>query len=624
MESKKRKNFSLAFKQHILLILVVIIVAAVLVTISYRAYKKTTFEQIYADLDRIDQREANNQEYIAYDCTMILDIIASDGYQKARSEAEAGKDSNILRSWLQNHMIEEESHVLFTKQEFDKIQDQWIKEAVLDGVDTQDNEAWIDWLLQVHPEYTSYIYIDLLFSETYNLVREQASMTGVSDLTIYAEAPDQIVLLITASSVSEEDTTDEEILCFGERFDHVEAIDAFKDPKQSDGKGHIFLDSDDDPKVVRIIPAQKDGIQLYFVYGISAMYAIEGQRNFMLECIILVAVMVVIIIVISLLIQRRMVTKPLGLLVKAVDSFRLSDEDTEQTEVIDLPIRKQDEIGVLYQNIRDMETRIIEDTRNITRMTADREKIRTELNLAREIQASVLPGNFPAFPERSEFDLYALMDPAKEVGGDFYDFFLIDEDHLCMVIADVSDKGIPAALFMMSAKNLINFCAGKGGKPSEILQEVNLQLCKNNASKMFVTVWLGILEISTGKLLSANAGHECPFHRGKDGVFRLVNDPHGLMAGAVKKAKYKDYEIVLSPGDIIFVYTDGVPEASNNDREFYGMERLMSALNKEPDLAPQDMIERVKEEVNRFVNDAKQFDDLTMLCMAYYSEGAKK
>ena len=624
MGSKKRNKFTLAFKQHILIILVVIIVAAVLVTISYRAYTKTTYNQIYADLDQIDQKEASNQQFISYDCTLLLDITASDGYQKARSEAVAGRDPNILRKWLLNHMIEEEAHALITKQEFDKILDKWTDEAVLDGVDTQDNAAWIDWLSQIHPEYISYLDCDLLFSETYNLVREEASMTGVSDLTIYAEESEQIALLITASSVSEEDTTDEDLLCIGERFDHVEAIDAFKDPKQSDGKGHIFLDSDDDPKVVRIIPIEKNGIQLYYVYGISAQDAIDGQRSFILQCIFLVAVMVVVVIVISLLIQRRMVTKPLGLLVKAVDSFRLSDEDTAQTEVIDLPIHKQDEIGVLYRNIRDMETRIIEDTRNITRMTADREKIRTELNLAREIQASVLPRNFPAFPERKEFDLYALMDPAKEVGGDFYDFFLIDEDHLCMVIADVSDKGVPAALFMMSAKNLINFCAGKGGAPSEILQEVNIQLCKNNASKMFVTVWLGILEISTGKLISANAGHECPFLRGKDGVFRLINEPHGLMAGAVRKSKYKDYEMMLSPGDMIFVYTDGVPEASNSEREFYGMERLEATLNKEPKLAPQDLIVSVRADVDCFVNGAKQFDDLTMLCMTFYSEGVRK
>ena len=229
----------------------------------------------------------------------------------------------------------------------------------------------------------------------------------------------------------------------------------------------------------------------------------------------------------------------------------------------------------------------------------------------------MLPHIFPAFPDRDDFDLFASMTPAKEVGGDFYDFFLIDENHLALLIADVSDKGVPAALFMMSAKILINYRAQQGGSPSEILNAVNAQICKNNKSKMFVTVWLGILDLTTGILTCTNAGHEYPFVRGQDGVFRIFKDTHGLVLGALVRARYKDYEIRLMPGDAIFVYTDGVPEANNASGEFYGMERMEEALNKVAYRDPEGILQGVKENVDAFTGEAMQFDDLTMLCLIY-------
>ena len=241
----------------------------------------------------------------------------------------------------------------------------------------------------------------------------------------------------------------------------------------------------------------------------------------------------------------------------------------------------------------------------------------TELNMATEIQTGMLPSIFPAFPERAEFDIHASMDPAKEVGGDFYDFFMIDDDHLAMVIADVSGKGVPAALFMMSSKILINDHALMGGTPAEILERVNKQVCANNDAHMFVTVWLGILEISTGKLTTASAGHEYPIIN-INGRYELLKDKHGLAVGAFEMAKYKDTEIQLKKGDSIFVYTDGVAEATDANNELFGTDRTIEALNAIPKGASQkEILAGVRAAVDAFVKEAPQFDDLTMVGLKY-------
>ncbi|MBQ9387136.1 MAG: PP2C family protein-serine/threonine phosphatase [Lachnospiraceae bacterium] len=244
-------------------------------------------------------------------------------------------------------------------------------------------------------------------------------------------------------------------------------------------------------------------------------------------------------------------------------------------------------------------------------------RIESELNLATSIQADMLPNIFPAFPERTDFDIYAKMDPAKEVGGDFYNFFLIDEDHLCMMIADVSGKGIPAALFMMASMILLANNASMDKSPAQILTDVNAAICSNNREEMFVTVWIGILEISTGKLTAANAGHEYPIIKRPGGDFEVFKDKHGFVIGGMAGVKYKEYEIMLEKGSKIFVYTDGVPEATDKDENLFGIERMLAALNSDPGADPQHILESVRAAVDGFVNEAEQFDDLTMLCMEY-------
>ncbi|MBP5169062.1 MAG: PP2C family protein-serine/threonine phosphatase [Oscillospiraceae bacterium] len=248
----------------------------------------------------------------------------------------------------------------------------------------------------------------------------------------------------------------------------------------------------------------------------------------------------------------------------------------------------------------------------------EQERILRELSMAREIQESAIPQIFPPFPDRSEFSLYASMTPAKEVGGDFYDFFQIDSDHLALVIADVSGKGIPAALFMMVSKTLIKNELMTGCDPATALKRVNLQLSERNSSMTFVTVWLAVIELSTGKGVACNAGHEHPALCRSGGKFRLLPYSHDMLVGARKKAQYHIREFEMNPGDCLFVYTDGVPEANNAAEEMFGEKRLIEALNQNSDAEPEELLGNVRKAIDDFVKDAPQYDDITMLSFKYY------
>lgn len=252
------------------------------------------------------------------------------------------------------------------------------------------------------------------------------------------------------------------------------------------------------------------------------------------------------------------------------------------------------------------------------REEAERERIEGELKMASRIQSGILPHEFPPFPDRKEFDIYASMEPAKEIGGDFYDYFFVDDDHLCIVMADVSGKGVPAALFMMVSKAILQSVGGMCSSASDTLNKANALICSNNQEKMFVTVWIGILEISTGKLTAANAGHEYPAIKPAGGKFELLKDKHGFVIGGMKGMKYKEYEVKMEPGSKIFLYTDGVPEAKDADDNMFGTDRMVDALNKDPDAAPEQILKNVRTAVDDFVKEAEQFDDLTMLCLDYH------
>ena len=304
---------------------------------------------------------------------------------------------------------------------------------------------------------------------------------------------------------------------------------------------------------------------------------------------------------------------------KVQKNIRLYKETKNSAEVVKNleEVDTRNEIGQLSEDVVALTTELDEYMAQIKTITSENERIGTELSLATKIQAAMLPHTFPPFPDRPEFDLYASMDPAKEVGGDFYDFFLVDDDHLGLVMADVSGKGVPGALFMMASKIILQSVAMLGRSPAEILTKTNEAICSSNEAQMFVTVWLGILEISTGKLTAANAGHEYPVLKRADGSFELFKDKHGLVIGAMDGVKYKQYEIQLEPGSKLFLYTDGVPEATNADNKLFGLERMLAALNGNQAAAPEQVLNNVRRAVDEFVQEAEQFDDLTMLCMEY-------
>ncbi len=310
---------------------------------------------------------------------------------------------------------------------------------------------------------------------------------------------------------------------------------------------------------------------------------------------------------------RRILIRPLGTLHHA--AMGLVESKMEGLADFRVEVDTGDELEDLADSFQYMVAELNEYIRDLSRVTAEKERIGAELDVARHIQASMLPCIFPAFPERHEFDIFASMTPAKEVGGDFYDFFLVDDDHLAVVMADVSGKGVPAALFMMISKTLLKSAAQSGLSPKAVLEKVNDQLCENNDAEMFVTVWLGILEISTGKMKCANAGHEYPAIMRRGGEFELFKDKHGFVLAGMEGARYREYELELHAGDRLVVYTDGVPEATNGANTLYGTDRMISALNGARDGSCRQMLEALHRDVDSFVDGADQFDDITMLCI---------
>lgn len=244
-------------------------------------------------------------------------------------------------------------------------------------------------------------------------------------------------------------------------------------------------------------------------------------------------------------------------------------------------------------------------------------RIDAELAFAKAIQHSALPSVFPPYPNRKEFDIWAGMYTAKEVGGDFYDFYFVDEDTLAFLIADVSGKGIPAAMFMMTAKTFLKSFAESGMSVEEVLSHANEKLCEGNDANMFVTAWMGFLNTKTGMITYGNAGHNPPLIKHADGTFTYLKSRPGFVMAGMEGIRYRKNEIQLMPGDSIYLYTDGVTEATDAMNELYGEERLLTVLNQNADAAPQEICETVKADVDAFVGEAPQFDDITMLCLTY-------
>ena len=459
-------------------------------------------------------------------------------------------------------------------------------QTVWGELDSLCNSAEVTFIYVIEPDRTDYAHIRFLFS----------TINHNSSYSVYSFG-------YLRNTTNDEYREKYRALYDGEALEELVVRD----------KGYI----ETDPHITAMIPLKDENGQVTAILCVQRQMDVllHARNSYLRRVALTLAALVLLVIVGQSAYLDRVLLSPIRQI--AAEAKRFAEESAANTKKLKTTIRNKDEIGALAESIDRMEEQVERTMKDLTRITAEKERFSTELALATKIQTSMLPHMFPPFPERSEFDIYASMDPAKEVGGDFYDFFLIDDDHLALVIADVSGKGVPAALFMMASKIILQSCAMLGKSPAEILSKTNEAICSNNQAKMFVTVWLGILEISTGRLTAANAGHEYPALRRAGGAFELYKDKHGFVIGGMKGMRYKEYELILQPGDRLFVYTDGVPEATDADNNMFETDRMLDALNKDPGAEPEQMLKNVRAAVDGFVKDAEQFDDLTMLCLSY-------
>lgn len=311
------------------------------------------------------------------------------------------------------------------------------------------------------------------------------------------------------------------------------------------------------------------------------------------------------------------ITRPIKKFSRSVERIGKGELDTK------VEVESADEIGNLAAAFNGMLDDLNAYIDQITWITAEKERIGAELPVATQIQADMLPNIFPAFPEREEIDIYATMTSAKEVGGDFYDFFMVDDTHLAMVMADVSGKGVPAALFMVIGKTLIKDHTGPETSLGNVFTEVNRLLCESNEEGLFITAFECVLDLETGHMVYVNAGHEPPFIADSSGIYQLYQVNPGFVLAAMEGMQYAQGELELMPGDRIFLYADGVTEATNAKKELYGMKRLENVLNRHAALPPAQLLAAVKSDIDCFVGEAEQFDDITMLGMVYKKKAGK-
>jgi len=338
---------------------------------------------------------------------------------------------------------------------------------------------------------------------------------------------------------------------------------------------------------------------------------IERRNN---QFTIIIAVSFLTLLFLAAYLLSRLINRPLHKLTSGVAELG-SGNLNKQIEIPSIKTNTKDEIVMLAMAFNKMTIDLKASIEQSARERAEKERIGAELDVAAKIQASMLPCIFPAFPDRSEFDIYATMQPAKEVGGDFYDFFMVDENTLAVVMADVSGKGVPAALFMVITKTLIKNNAQYGKSPREVFDTVNNLLCENNDTNMFVTAFLGYLDIPSGKFIFVNAGHNPPLLKRSNTDFERLDIKPGFVLAGIKGKSYEQSEIRLNMGDMLYLYTDGVTEAFNTQDELFGDSRLLSSVNKYKDSSLVELLHGLRKEIDLFAGDAEQADDITMLAL---------
>lgn len=385
-------------------------------------------------------------------------------------------------------------------------------------------------------------------------------------------------------------------------------------------RGTIMRTSDlggQEPHITSLIPIKDNASTVQAILCVQRPMSelASGRHRFMVNIGIATVLISILASLSSYFFLREHFVRPIRTVIKEAARFAKENTAAEEGTLSDLSTIN--EIEVLARAIEQMEKDTLDHIDRITNMTAESKRIGTELYIARRIQAAILPNVFPPFPDRHDFDIYASMTPAKEVGGDFYDFYLIDDDHLGVVIADVAGKGVPAALFMMVAKLLLKLRIHSDGSIGDMLTDVNRTLCEKNEMGLFVTVWIAIITLSTGEGVAVNAGHENPILKRAGGRYELVKYKHSIPLAAWDDTIYTGHEFTLNPGDSLLVYTDGVTEATDKDNNLFGEKRIVEALNSDPDASPEESINNVKKSVDEFVGEAGQFDDMTMLAVKY-------
>ena len=557
--AKKHRRPSLAVQVNILIILITLSISILMVVINISNYHKAILDPFERKLEELEIEEDTLTPYLEY----FARFFGTEEMRKARA-----------------------------------------------SVNTEDDH-FVDWLDQM-PSYTDYdsegrqslLLDNTAFDFTISELMESIDL----DLVCSEIVKDGVVY---RASYNEKKRGGFSTL---EEFGKEEA---FFNAPPADYQSPVLVKLGSDYMLMRCVVFDLDGCQgrLWLVYEQTG--PIQELQGLLLRSVLYLLILTAAASTVSVWLLHRYVTKPIIALARSAQQFEPGEDGTYSSDKVSrVEIPAENELGELSREIQSMQIRIVEGTESLRNMTAEKERISTELDLASKIQKGMLPGIFPPFPERKEFDLFASMTPARDVGGDFYDFFLIDEDHLALVMADVSGKGVPGALFMMVSQTILKNNAMIGKSVGEILALTNDLICASNKMEMFVTVWMGILEISTGKIRAANAGHEYPAVM-KDGCFRLYRDRHSFVIGGMEGMRYREYELQLQKGEKLFLYTDGLPEATNAGAEMFGTGRMIEALNANAGLSPREILSGMKNAVDVFVGDAEPFDDLTMLCLEY-------
>ncbi len=451
------------------------------------------------------------------------------------------------------------------------------------------------------------------WQEVFNHVKEHTA--GLSYLYVFVPKEDYFIYIIDAYARGDEQNN---ISKLGDTYSYGETEYNYLIPDIKNKKPSTEIIYGEDQGFGKSISAWAPVLDSKgnVAAVVEADYELEGlQRqvhHYMLAEVLFLSMAMLLCFLIMLGIIKRGVTNPLARLSAYMNSYENGNSDH-----MDFIYNREDEIKQLTVSFKNLIDRINRYIELIEEAAAERERTIAEMGVATHIQANMLP-NKP--PNRKEIDLIASMTPAKEVGGDFYDFFFVDDSRLVMVIADVSGKGVPAALFMVIAKTLIKNHAMNSESPAEIFTNVNTQLCENNKEDMFVTAWLGILDVGSGSLVFVNAGHNPPLLTGDDGKFEFIRSKAGLVLAGAEGIRYQQQEVKLKEGDKLFLYTDGVTEAMNEQQQFFGENRLKDVMNKNKDFTVSQILSAVRKKIGSFVGREPQFDDITMLCMEYRKE----